>query len=145
MNIYNTEVFLCVVEILFHKITCLVNWMKTIRFTRMWHGFIGRNIWRNKGSAGILPIHWRMARLDGTDGVMVLQVTGQSFVSLMFVAARLETCWKIEKISPGVISKNSFYEVLCSEGALFVCLFVLGRQQWFSSFPEWGDIPGKLL
>lgn len=78
----------------------------------------GRNNWGNKGSAGALPIHWRMGRLDGTDGVMVPLVTGQCFVSLIFVAARQEMCWKIEKISPGVISKNCFYEVLCSEGSL---------------------------
>lgn len=38
---------------------------------------------------------------------------------------------------------KTFYEVLCSEGTLFVCLFVLGRQQWFCFFLEWGDVPGQ--
>lgn len=108
----------------------------------------GRNNWGNKGSAGTVQIHWMMWRLDGNDGVMVSQGSALCHRFLLQqCAARLEMCWKIEKISPGVISKSSFYEVLCSEGTLFVEA-VLGRQQWFWSgrfyrFPERGDIPGQ--
>lgn len=147
MNIYSTD-FLCVVEILFHKITCLVNWMKNIRFTKMWHALgvtegikEGQELCRStEGPRDWMEMmEWQCPRSQGS-------ALCHSCL-LQQCAARLETCWKTEKISPGVISKNCFYEVLCWEGTLFVGA-VLGRQQWFCSgfffpFPEQRDVLGQ--
>lgn len=110
----------------------------------------GRNNWGDKGSAGTLQIHWRMWRLDGNDGVMVPQLTGQCFVSLVAaMCSKTRNVLKNSENQPPELFPKTLYEIVFSEGSLFVEA-VLGRQQWFSSgcsypFPGRGDIPGQEL
>lgn len=118
--------------------------MKTIRFTRIWHGFIGRNNWGNKGSAGALPIHWRMGRLDGTDGVpghrAVLCVTD-------ICCSKTRNMLKNWENQPW-----SYFQKLFLWGSghrrHFVCLFVCAEQAAVILFFSWvrgHSWTGKLL